>query len=676
MPAMLNTSNMNNPRVRQLFASIAEGAGRLDALHLARNSLNGGELSPGMDARFDQPRYQSGCHSLLNMVPLPCGGITKRPGLECMGQAGTSPNAPERLVPFIFSRSESRMLEIFGTGGGSSAMRVWTPEGECLRPKVALPFRDEHLADVCFCQSADVIFYAHPAYPPGKIMRYGDMNWRVEAIDWLPSLPAPVILSAETVGDIPSGENSRTTYRYVATAVDGETGEESLQSAEVVVEDAAPLSQSYYVEIRIQAVEGASEYRIYKKSAGVYGYVGRVADADTAFEDRNIKADTEDTPPDARNPFAGAGNWPSVVFLHQQRLGYAASTNHPLTIWLSQAGNFESMAASVPPDDDDAIEATLAAPQANRILWAISDRNGLAFGTEGGEWLLRASDGAAISPKDLSFEPQTSHGSQPGLQVLKAGAGMLFCQRGGRVVREFGYSFQDDRYNSADVSLLARHILEQSPVTAWCWQPEPYGIVWAALANGRLAGLTYLREHDVIGWHRHETAGEVGDIAAIPDADGNWQVWLLVIRSGPSGARQRYVERLGSFAGGAAHLDGVFKSEFAARCIPCMPETNLDNGTTFTLVKKINAVKARVLNSMPFKARILSAGCQPSPLMDVPPRPEAIREPVAEADWPCFLASGFRDNARLELIFDGAAPATVLGLAISCELASEAGGQK
>ena len=43
------------------------------------------------------------------------------------------------------------------------------------------------------------------------------------------------------------------------------------------------------------------------------------------------------------------------------------------------------MAASVPPKDDDAMEVTLAATQANRIVWLQPDRTSLAFGTEGSE---------------------------------------------------------------------------------------------------------------------------------------------------------------------------------------------------------------------------------------------------------------------------------------------------
>lgn len=468
------------------------------------------------------------------------------------------------------------------------------------------------------------------------------------------------------------------------------------------------------------------------------------------FEDRNIGADTEDTPPNPKNPFNAPGEYPSVVFLHQQRLGYASSRNRPLTVWLSQSGNFESMAASLPPADDDAIEATLAATQANRILWCQSDRNGLAIGTEGGEWVLAGAEDGALTPSNLSFQPQTFHGSEPGLPVLRAGAGLLYMQRGGRVAREYGYNFSADRYESGDLSLLARHILRSNAVRAWAWQDEPYGIVWCALDNGTLAGLTYMREHDVVAWHRHSTPdGFVEHVTCIPGDDGMYQLWLVVRRN-----KKRRIERMNPFEaaspfdreatlrakviqmnataaegradwtreeiealifsrgfasveqwwtaygrdegvcpwndgaacreagylytaaldGGemtldaAAYLDGAEQQAFQARCIPCFPDSTLQNGTTFLRVRKINALKCRVMQAKPFLARV----GQGSPL-PVPVRGAGYAE---LADWAVPLGAGWSDNERLELIFDGPDPVTVLGLVVTMELADLAGSQK
>lgn len=885
------------------------------ALHVAQNVLNGGEISPDMAARMDQPRYQTGCETLENMVPLPQGGITKRPGLEHVGETLLQGEGDAvRLIPFVFNVGETRVLELaatagaggietepavpesrlqinangeaqggnlcvrctvlgadagkcsyflrrerqspdwqpipaenvlresvsvavvtigplvsdseidgirieydglsafflFGSGvgeggisvganwqlvngvpcvdcmafgasirdmasvlvhsslgesrvskesgafayrtdelgreharfrlpngetleqmidvemhfpdgaggytrnvyrfygdefgnsgddggatvdpGQGSALRVWLPTeagADILLSEVkgALPYGAADLRELSFVQSADVLFFAHRRYPPARLSRYADDDWRFEVIDWLPGIAAPVIAEAATVGTIPAGETSRTNYSYVATAIDGATGEESLPSAAVTVENAAPLSQSYYVSVTVTPVAGASEYRVYKKKGGVYGYIGRItgesrfgvrADAgDDAeelppdpgvFEDRNIGADTEDTPPSARNPFDGPGNYPSVVFLHQQRLGFAASDNQPLTVWMSQAGNFESMAASIPPADDDALEATLAAAQANRILWCQSDRNVLALGTAGGEWTLSGADGGAITPNSLSFQPQTFYGSEANLSPLRAGQSLLFAQRGGQVLREYGYSFSADRYESGDLSLLARHVLRESPVVSWAWQADPCAVVWCVREDGTLAGLTYMREHDVVGWHRHVSpGGRLESVISLPGPRGTTLVWFVVRRNG-----SRRVERLAAFFEGgdpatACHTDGRERATYAGRCVPCMPETTLDNGSTLMRVRKLNAVKCRLINSGPFSARVGDG-----PLMPVPARGASF---ASLADWAVPLASGWRDGGKLELVFDGPDPVTLLAVLTTVEIADMSGGQ-
>lgn len=660
---------MKDPRVAQMMQALGQAQPVGDALHIVKNLLSGGELSPGMGARFDQQRYQSGCEKLLNMVPLPTGGITKRPGFEFLGYAGNSSSAyPARLVPFVFSASESRMLEFSGSASGVD-MHVWTSAGKSLGRQLTLSWQAGWLVDVTFCQSADVIFCASPHFAPCKIMRFGDTSWRHEVINWMPQIQAPTIASLRSEGQ--EEELKTVWYGYNVTAIDKDTGEESMPSPSLSIQT-SPLNSNHYIVVNINPVANAGEYRVYKHSAGVAGFIGRVdAGADRLFfDDRNIAADTLDTPPTHKNPFAEAGN-PAIVFLHQQRLGFAASNKKPLTVWMSQAGNFESMAASVPPRSDDAIEATMAATQANRIVWAESDRSGLALGTEGGEWLMQAAEGAAISPTDLSFQPQTYFGSEAGVNVLRAGSSLLYLQRGGQACREFGYSFADDRYQSNDLSLLARHLLRDNQIVSWAWQPEPHGIIWCVLYDGTMAGLTYLREHEVVAWHRHVTNGWVETISAIPGPDGSWQIWLLTFR----GSR-RCVERLASFyegEGAASHRDGPDRSTFEARCIPCFGEAQVENGSTFGLVKKINEIKCHVINSSPFRVKVSGQGMNDSQTMTMPTRGAGF---ARKALWSCNISAGFREAATVELIFDGPDPVTLLGLTASVELSESLGNQK
>lgn len=895
-------SYFDDAKVVGALRRVGDGQAQSSAVFVAQNVLNGGEVSPHMLARHDQPRYQTGCERLLNMVPLPQGGITKRPGLESLGispgaaDASRGGGTAARFIPFIFSAGESRMLEMVGSDPAGSRMNLWMPDGTVREAVLELPYGSGSLGGLRYAQSADVVFLAHPGYPPAKISRHADDDWRYEAISWMPPIAAPgqpslEVLDKRADADKPK-DPSLTDYSYVVTAVDEETGMESPASPAATIEAEALNSVDYHIRIAWPPVEGASEYRVYKKKVGVFGFIGRVS-ADEAttttspsgvagvdiggyrfaktarmmqsavsarhdegsdgtvyvlsviapreeegppygwysselqrlfvygtdgyenhtgwfgvdnglpdapqeygrwtpypgfgksadypkgmeggvqaipvfsdpvsvtslhFDDKNLGPDTEDTPVEYRNPFDGPGKYPSVVFLHQQRLGFASSDNAPLTIWLSQAGRFESMAASTPPEDDDAVEVTLAAAQANRILWCQTDRSGLAVGTEGGEWILAGAEGGALTPSSLSFEAQTCHGSHSedygdGYAApicLRAGGRLLFLQRGGRAVREFAYSFSSDRYEAADLSLLARHVLRHARVRSWAWQEEPHAVVWCALTDGTLAGLTYMREHEVVAWHRHVTPGGVIDeVEAIPGPNGDTQLWLHVLRG-----EKRWVERLRAFDGelmfseaaalkakieqlrdvgregrfdwteaevreavrgdgyasvrewwelcgeregvcpwnspeacrmanyrymaptaaeggvvsGDMYRDGADGATFEARCVPCMPESAVSNGSTLMRVRKINAIKCRVLNALPFRARVGESDALP-----VPVRGASF---AARADWGLPLGAGWREGDRLELVFDGPDPATVLAVLTTVELAELAGGQR
>ena len=232
---------------RQRAAETAAAAVRTE-LQTVRNVLNGGEISPDMAARVEQPRYQTGCEALENMVPLPQGGITKRPGLAHVGETLLQGKGDAvRLVPFVFNVGETRVLELASSGKGTS-LRVWLPTeagAEVLfsGKENALPYAAAELRELSIVQSADVLFLAHRLHAPAKLSRYADDDWRFETIDWMPGIAAPTILEAVPVGNIPNGENSRTNYSYVATAIDGATGEESMPSPAVTVENVAPLSQ-------------------------------------------------------------------------------------------------------------------------------------------------------------------------------------------------------------------------------------------------------------------------------------------------------------------------------------------------------------------------------------------------------------------------------------------------
>ena len=79
-------------------------------------------------------------------------------------------------------------------------------------------------------------------------------------------------------------------------------------------------------------------------------------------------------------------------------------------------------------------------------------------------------------------------------------------QRAKRKLQELTYQFETDGYVAPDLTLLAEHVTE-SGINEMAFQSQPDSIVWCVRGDGQLAGMTYRREENVVGWHRHLLGG-------------------------------------------------------------------------------------------------------------------------------------------------------------------------
>ncbi len=137
------------------------------------NSFNAGELSPLLRYRPDFDKYSSGSAWLENFWVLPQGGIENRPGTEFIAFA-KYPEKKVKLVRFEFNADQVEMLEF-----GDKYARVIGTETE-----VVTPYDHEKLRKLKFIQSGDVLYLVHPEYPPARLSRYANDDWRYEMIEF------------------------------------------------------------------------------------------------------------------------------------------------------------------------------------------------------------------------------------------------------------------------------------------------------------------------------------------------------------------------------------------------------------------------------------------------------------------------------------------------------------
>lgn len=515
-------------------------------------SFTSGELSPALSARIDLNKYDSGAQLLRNVLVHPSGGISKAPGTIFIARAGGANGTGGgrvRLIPFIFNAAQHYLLE-FSAG----LVRVVTADGVVVNSggnpvTVTTTYSVSDILALSYVQSADVLYLAHPSHPPRKLMRYGHADWRLGTLTFSPAIAAPAGLSGSfSVTEAPAGGGSKI-WRYKVTAIDRDTGEESLPAGPVAISGTESMRvgvaksdgtayPDWFSKISWSTSSAANEYRVYKeKGGGMYGYIGSAREG--WFEDKNIAPNIEETPPDANNPFEN-GNYPSCVALHQQRLVFAGSNRSPNTIWMSRSGNFENFSRSIRVKDDDYIEATLAARRVDPIVWLVALRE-LIAGSTGGEWEIGGGQKGAVTPGSINAKLQSARGSASGLQPVVIGNTILHVSRAGDCVRDLVYDFGADSYAGTDRSLLATHLFTGRRIVSWDYQQSPDSIVWCVTSDGVLLGLTWMREHEIFAWHRHDTDGFYEDICVLP-GDGYDDVFF-VVRRRINGETVRYIEQ-------------------------------------------------------------------------------------------------------------------------------------
>lgn len=155
-------------------------------MRMLQPSFASGEISPLLHARVDLARYGTALAGLKNMLVLPQGGVTRRPGFvrlaPCVSQGGDS--CPVRLIPFRYNSEDAVMIEL-----GNRQARFWA--GGRVVHTMASPYGAEHLRELRYVQSGNVMIFAHRSVPLQMLTRRALSDWAFEPFPfeggpWIP----------------------------------------------------------------------------------------------------------------------------------------------------------------------------------------------------------------------------------------------------------------------------------------------------------------------------------------------------------------------------------------------------------------------------------------------------------------------------------------------------------
>jgi hypothetical protein len=468
-----------------------------------QTNFTAGELSPRLEGRVDLAKYFNGARTMLNMFVHPHGGATRRGGTEYINTVKTVAKST-RLIPFEFSTTQAYMLEF-----GENYIRFYRNQA-----------RIEANGTISAISKAN----------PGQVTQTAH------------GLTTGDTLTFENVGGMTELNGNNYTITKVdadnyTIGVDTTSFTTFTSGGDAIIEITTTYAESELFEI--QFVQSADTlYLVHPNHEPAT--LTRTTHTSWALADISFTAEPAEW---------GAANYPGSVAFFEQRLWFAGNPDNPQTLWGSKSGDFDNMTTGT--SADDAVVYTISTDQVNKIQW-LSPGKVLVVGTAGGEFIVSASSlEEAITPSNIRIVRQSTFGSDYQLPA-RVSSLVLFVQRSKRKIREFVFNFQSDSYVAPDLTILSEHITEGG-LEQLTYQQEPDSVLWAARNDGTLIGLTYQRDQEVVGWHRHILGGDsdangtqakVESVATIPTQDGSRnELWMVVLRY-IDGSATRYIEVL------------------------------------------------------------------------------------------------------------------------------------
>ena len=551
----------------------------MQKLRVPINSFQFGEVSDSLLMRSDTPVYASSAQSLQNMIVMSEGSVKKRDGLKHIyTYSGLTfdPLYPDQshLFRFMFSDDEQYIISVehekvrafFLYPNGSVAL-VDTVTLDT--NSNALPFDQDWIKEYTFAQYGDVMFICHPLFMPRMLIRTSLTTFEVTPFSFDQRYDNSYIFQpytsyqsnsvtldpSDTTGSITLTTNSPywtadhvgSTIRYHDTEIDI-TGYTSSTVVSGTVSGALRIRLSVLNALRTSS--GSSRIEVTQLSHGYSGgesvtiedassvggintnsvngsrTVGGIIDENTWYYAAGGTASSSEdgggyvkvvthapTAEWSEQSFSAVRGYPAAVVFHENRLCFAGTIAEPDAIWMSAIGSFFDFDVG-DANDNEAISLVAATGTVNSIRYMVSNRDLQIFGAAG-ELYIPTYLNQAITPTNAQIRLQTPYGCEF-TQPASIDGGTLFVQNGGRTVREYLYTDNEDAYTATAVSTIASHLIVDpkymAVVHGGFGTPESYAMI--SNGNGDIALFNSNRTERRAGWTRLTTAGNISSVCA------------------------------------------------------------------------------------------------------------------------------------------------------------------
>ncbi len=563
-----------------------------------QRSFSSGEISPGLGARADLVSYQNGVAKLLNCVVGADGGFMNRGGSKVVAATklveiaeGQWAHSPSRIIEFEFNTIDQNYFLEMGehyvrfhqngapvlvsgvvpyTGGfytvgdlasylGVNYVALSNSSGAHAPPnatywypleadifEIPTSWTLDEVNALQFVQKGDVIDFVHKSHLLATLTRLAQTKWTITDT---PQLSGTFFNS--TIGPVTTLVNNSPgagglIFWHVFAL--GENGEESPLGAATdssnIPTAGSPITLSW-IGPAPPAHTNILGYNIYREDGAGIGFIGFTSSL--SFVDFGVISDTAEIPVLKRSEFTyttclSNDGFPSVISNYQQRRIVANAYPLLTGAWGSRIGVPGNFDKKFPIPADGSMNFTVEGRRVSEIRHLIDIGVLVAF-TDQGEVVIKGDLSGVLRPGESNPQFYSYNGASR-LRPLVIGSNALYVQQVGSLVRDLGYDVAaggKDGYRDLDLTSRARHLIKGRTIVDWCFQKSPFPVVWAIRDDGVCIAVTYEREQQILGWHRHTTKGLYERAGSVHE-NGEHAVYRVVART-IDGEEVRFIER-------------------------------------------------------------------------------------------------------------------------------------
>lgn len=477
-----------------------------------------GEVSPLMFGRVDIEPYSSCLDKCRNCWIRPFGIVSRIAGSEYI----TNAKGKARLMKFVFSAFDSYIIECgagyfrFYNDGGY----IVNDEGEIY--EIENPFTEEQLSSIKYVQLDDLIKITYKddegkKNKPLELIRKASNDWELREVEFKCT---------------PFLDENLTDTTLMASGTEGD----------IEVSASSPIFNAQHVG-SFWWVGGKSTVNDLEKQGffKITSFVDSTHVKATVQWKLSTASATKEWGEGAWSDYRG---YPSAIGLMDGRLYYGRTPNSPRNIYGSRPYAYEDFTPAIDNEDSGAINiemATNANGDGSDIKWIIG-ANYMLVGTFGGEFVVKASGDAGLTPTDATARARSNWGVED-IQPIVVDSMIHFVQRTGQKIRQFIYDYYLDSYKAIDVSLYSEHLFE-SPIVDIAYQKNPDSILYCLREDGKIAILVLETNQQIQAWSLLEFDGFVESLETIPSYNGLYDEVYLIVRREINGKTVRHIERM------------------------------------------------------------------------------------------------------------------------------------